>query len=101
MATPGRGLVKQYRADTGAASATVSQRTGAASVFVRISTSTSFETGEIVSVRANYSPDGTLWHILGQAHVQMKPNSLIGIAVTSHDASVQTTATLDTVRSER
>jgi len=64
-------------------------------------TSVQAETGRIVFVQANYSADGNIWHILGQAHVDMNPNAYIGIAVTSHDPSAQTTATLDTVRVER
>src|SRR6185295_7572145 len=72
MVTPGKGLVMQYRTDTGGPSATLSQRTGAAPTFIRIFASPNFE-GQIVFVQADYSSDGTLWHLLGQAHVQMRP----------------------------
>jgi hypothetical protein len=101
VVTPGNGLLMQNRAATDGKTVTVLQRTGAAPVFLRIITSPQFETGRIVFVQANYSFDGTLWHLLGQAHVDMNPDGYIGIAVTSHDASVQTTATFDTVRVER
>jgi hypothetical protein len=101
IVTPGKGLAMQMRGATGGTSTTVLQKSGAAPVFLRLTTSISGETGRIVFVQANYSTDGTLWRILGQASVDMNPNAYVGIAVTSHDATVQTTATLDTVRVER
>jgi hypothetical protein len=101
VVTPGKGLVMQIRSATDGTSATVSQKTGAAPVFIRLTTSAQAETGRIAFVQANYSFDGTLWRILGQVSVDMNRDAYVGIAVTSHDAAVQTTAMLDTVRVER
>jgi hypothetical protein len=101
VVTPGKGLAMQSRASTGGVSTNVGQKAGAAPMFLRLTTSTQFETGRIVFVQVNYSTDGTLWRLLGQAHVDMNPNGFVGIAVTSHDASVETKAIFDTIRVER
>ena len=46
---------------------------------------------------AFYSPDGADWTLLGSDTIPMDPSVTIGLAVTSHDNSVLTTATFDGV----
>ena len=46
---------------------------------------------------ASYSPDGQDWTLLGSDTIPMDPSVTIGLAVTSHDNAVLTTATFDAV----
>jgi hypothetical protein len=100
VVTPGKGIMMQTRLATDGVSTNVGQKPGVAPAFFRIATFPS-QAGRIVFVQVNYSFDGNQWPILGQAHVDMNGDAYIGIAVTSHNASVETAATFDTVRVER
>jgi hypothetical protein len=88
--TPGNGLAFQGRVTTGGASFTTAGPSGTAPYWVRIvragSTFTSYS-----------STTGTSWTATGSATISMAASVYIGLAVTSHNVAVLTTATLSNV----
>src|SRR5437762_8742438 len=88
LVTGGNGYVFQRRIDTGGFSTSSSPASGAAPGWVRL-----VRTG--YKFDGYYSTDGTNWRLMGSDTVPMTDPVYVGIAVTSHNASLGTTATVD------
>jgi regulation of enolase protein 1 (concanavalin A-like superfamily) len=87
--TPGKGITFQTRSAAGAVTSSV-VTAGTAPRWFRI-----VRTGSAIA--ASISADGTTWTSAGQATVALGTSPLVGLAVTSHDASRTAKATLDRV----
>jgi regulation of enolase protein 1 (concanavalin A-like superfamily) len=94
VVTPSKGVAMQYRNTTGGTSVMAGQKAAGAPVWIRLERLGSF-------VQASYSTDFALWRLVGQVETAVGSDMYVGIAVTSHNAAVETTATLDTVRIEQ
>jgi hypothetical protein len=90
FATPGKGLVFQYRASPGGTSTNVPAASGTAPAWFRLvrtgSTFTSYR-----------SSDGIAWTKMGSISIVMGATIYVGLAVTSHNNSTAATATIDSV----
>jgi len=100
LVTPGKGLALQYRSATGGTSVMAGQAAGAAPAWVRLSRFEGSSPGAIGGVQAQYSTDGVIWRSLGSVNFNMTHDVYVGIAVTSHNPSVQMDATVDGWRVE-
>jgi hypothetical protein len=100
LVTPGKGLALQYRNATGGTSVMAGQAAGAAPAWVRLTRFEGASPGAIGGVQAQYSTDGVIWRQLGSVNFNMARDVYVGIAVTSHNPSVEMRATLDGVRVE-
>jgi hypothetical protein len=86
LVTPGRGVMLQWRSTAGATAASGSAvRSIAAPVWLRLSRRGTRITG-------HYSTNGTSWSSLGTVSLALPATFDAGMAVTSHDESVRTTA---------
>jgi hypothetical protein len=74
----------------GGTSASFSPQTGAAPRFVRLARQGDLFIGEV-------SSDGLTWLELGRVSIPMHPNTIRGLAVTSHDNLTLATAIFDEV----
>jgi len=101
VVTPGKGIAMQYRNTTNGVAASVAQKTGAAPVWLRLSRGEGMNPGAVGDVIVWYSTDGVIWRVLGTATFNMAHDIYIGLAVTSHNASAEATATFDDVRIDR
>jgi hypothetical protein len=102
IVSPGKGIAMQYRGTTNGPSASAVPINGAAPVWLRIRRSESSTPGAPATFQASYSTDRMLWRLLSNSiSFTMAHDGLIGIAVTSHSAGVETTAVLDDIRIER
>jgi len=88
--TPGNGTAFQRRMATGAASLLSAGPAGTAPRWVRVVLSGN-------KVTASVSSNGTSWTTVGSVHMNMPSDVYAGLAVTSHDNSVTTTATFSQV----
>ena len=100
VVTPGKGIAMQYRSTTGGTSVMAAQAAGAAPVWVRLWRFEAGSPGAVGGVQADYSTDGVFWRVLGSVNFDMTHDVYVGIAVTSHNPSVEMRATLDHVRVE-
>jgi hypothetical protein len=100
VVTPGKGIAMQYRGSTGGTSVMPGQAAGAAPAWVRVSRFEAGSPGAVGAVQADYSTDGVVWRPLGQVNFNMTHDVFVGIAVTSHNPSVEMRATLDQIRVE-
>jgi uncharacterized delta-60 repeat protein len=88
--TPGNGAAFQRRQTTGAFSLHTAGPFVAAPYWVKLVRSGNTFTGSV-------STDGVTWTMVGSDTVTMGTNALIGLAVTSHNNAVLTTAVIDSV----
>ncbi|MFD0893907.1 DUF3472 domain-containing protein [Luteolibacter ambystomatis] len=89
--TPGNGVALQYRSTTSGASSNTAGSTSAAPRWVRLT-----RTGDVL--RAYESADGSTWTQVGtDTTITMAANIYIGLAVTSHNNTVSSTATFDSI----
>ena len=88
LVTAANGYEFIRRIDTGGFSTSSSPASGAAPGWVRL-----VRTG--YKFDGYYSTDGTNWRLMGSDTVPMTDPVYVGIAVTSHNASLGTTATVD------
>jgi hypothetical protein len=90
FATPGKGLVFQYRPSTGGTSTSVPAASGTAPAWFRLvrigSTFTSYR-----------SNDGAAWTKIGSASIVMGATIYVGLALTSHNNAAAATASIDNV----
>jgi regulation of enolase protein 1 (concanavalin A-like superfamily) len=86
--TPGSGYAFQGRPSTGALTEHVVGVSGKAPGWVRLR-----RNGDLFT--AYQSTDGTNWRVIGSDTIPMAATVYVGIAVTSHNASVSTTAKAD------
>jgi hypothetical protein len=102
IVSPAKGIALQYRATPGGTSVSADQRAGSAPILLRIRRSENASGGP-AAFDANYSTDGGLtWRAFCcGASMSMNHLARIGIAVTSHNAGVETTALIDDVRIEQ
>jgi regulation of enolase protein 1 (concanavalin A-like superfamily) len=90
--TPGNGTAFQYRATTAGASATAAGTSAAApNNWVRL-----VRNGNLIS--AYRSTDGVNWTQVGSANIPMATVISVGLAVTSHNNGVLSSATFDNVQ---
>jgi hypothetical protein len=96
--TPGKGFAMQYRSATGGTSVSAGQKTGTAPAWVQlervVGPSSDF-------IQAYYSTDLQVWRLIGQLDITLSKDIYIGLAVSSHNAGVEATATFDDVRIDR
>jgi hypothetical protein len=85
IVSAGRGVAMQYRATTGGPSADVAIVPGAAPHWVRLVRNGHLFIGEM-------SSDGVTWQEVGRIELPIAHNMLGGLALTSHNNSVLTTA---------
>jgi hypothetical protein len=90
FATPGRGLVFQYRASTGGTSTNVVAGTGTAPAWFRL-----VRTG--ATFTSYRSTDGAAWTKMGSISIVMGPTIYVGLALTSHNNATSATAAIDSV----
>jgi len=90
VVAPGKGIAMQYRDATSSASATAGGTAGTAPGWVRLT-----RRGDAVS--AEWSLDHQTWTPLGTATMPLPANVLVGLAVTSHNASAMAGAVFDDV----
>ena len=91
VATPGHGVVFQWRSSTGGGSSSTAITGIAAPVWVKLTRVGDKFTGY-------YSTDGTTWtQIGGSQTVDIAPTALAGLAVTAHNNSAVSTATFSHV----
>jgi regulation of enolase protein 1 (concanavalin A-like superfamily)/chitodextrinase len=90
MITAGNGFTFQRRIDTGGTTVSTTGFSGTAPVWVRL-----VRTG--YKFDAYRSTDGQTWSLTGSDTVPMTDPVYVGLAVTSHNTSVGTTAVLDNV----
>jgi regulation of enolase protein 1 (concanavalin A-like superfamily) len=88
--SPGKGVAMQYRAANGGSSANVAVIPGAAPEWVRLTRRGSMVEGLI-------STDGVTWSAVGSLSIDFGDDLNAGLAVTSHNASTETTAMFDDV----
>jgi len=102
VVTPSKGIAFQYRASPGGTSASAELRAGAAPILLRITRSESASGSGPALFNANYSTDGGLiWRAFCcAASIAMRHAAHIGLAVSSHEPGVETTAVIDEVRIE-
>jgi hypothetical protein len=86
--TPGKGIAMQYRSTADGASAQVAQVAGVAPVVLMLTRTGNTFTGA-------WTIDLTNWHTVGVVTVAMDKDLLAGAAVTSHNTSATTTATIE------
>jgi regulation of enolase protein 1 (concanavalin A-like superfamily) len=89
--TPSNGYAFQRRIDTGGYSATTSGGSGVAPGWVRL-----VRTGH--KFDGYRSTDGNTWTLMGSDTVAMKDEVYVGLAVTSHNATLGTTAKVDNLK---
>ena len=88
--TPGKGIALQYRSADGGASANVGT-SGSAPRWIRLSRAGS-------TITAAASVDGASWSTVGHAVLgTLPPAVIVGLVVSSHDATRRATATFDNV----
>jgi regulation of enolase protein 1 (concanavalin A-like superfamily) len=91
LVSAANGYVFQRRIDTGGLSTTTSGGSGAAPGWLRL-----VRTGH--KFEAYRSSDGTTWTLMGSDTVAMADQVYIGLAVTSHNATLGTTAKVDNLK---
>ena len=102
IVSPGKGMALQVRSEPNGQSESLGQTAGSAPVWLRIRRTESTTAGQPASFTAWYSTDRTIWKVIStSAAFPMAHDAMIGIAVTSHAAGVETTAVIDDVRIER
>jgi regulation of enolase protein 1 (concanavalin A-like superfamily) len=84
--------VQQYRSTSGGSSASVSGPKAVGPYWVRLT-----RTGNAFA--SSVSPDGVTWTEVGSATLTMNETVYVGLAASSHDNAVLTTATFDHVKS--
>jgi hypothetical protein len=89
VVTPGRGVAMQYRPEHNAPSVQIAVRAGTAPEWVRL-------TQVDGTVKGYASEDGVTWQLIGTITVDWSGEP--GLAVTSHNNSVLTTAIFENVR---
>ena len=100
IVSPSKGIAMQYRSATNGASASAVQINGAAPVWLRIRRSES-SSGGPATFQAEYSTDFMFWRLISNSvSFPMAHDAMIGIALTSHAAGVETTAVIDDIRIE-
>jgi hypothetical protein len=92
MITPSHGIVVQYRASPGASAGWLASATGVPPAFVQVG-----RTGSTFT--AYTSSDGVNWLVIPGSTITLSLSGALlqGLAVTSHDSTILSTATLDTV----
>ena len=93
IVSPGMGVALQYRSTTNGPSAQIARRAGTAPVWLSLSRLGSF-------FYAYTSSDGVTWDFLGDVHVPMKTEILVGLPVTSHNNSTLATGRFEDVTVE-
>lgn len=88
LVTPANGTAFQRRTTTGGSATTTAGPPAAAPYWVKLD-----RTGDVFTASA--SPDGLTWTAIGTDTIPMAASVYIGMAVTSHDATVTTTANFD------
>lgn len=88
--TPSNGAAFQYRENTGGTSSHISGGTANTPYWVKLE-----RIGDVFN--AYKSADGNNWNFIGSQTVSMSTTIYVGLAVTSHNNSVLTTATIDNV----
>jgi hypothetical protein len=89
--TPSNGVVLQHRPVAGDVSLSTPSSTVVAPRWVRLT-----RAGDVFT--AHQSANGTTWVAVGSpVTIAMSPRAFVGLAVTSHDAAVRTTAVIDSV----
>jgi hypothetical protein len=89
MATPGRGIAFQYRAQDSGTTAQVAVGSGAAPYWIKL-----VRRGTTVSAYRR-APTATAWTHMGNASVALGTSVYVGLAITSHDSSRLATAKFD------
>ncbi|HLK10799.1 MAG TPA: galactose oxidase-like domain-containing protein, partial [Candidatus Binatia bacterium] len=90
VVTPGNGSAFQRRTAAGGASTSTPGPAADAPYWVRL-----VRSGSTVSAYA--APDGSTWTLVGSDTIALSTTVLVGLAVTSHDATLASTATFDNV----
>jgi regulation of enolase protein 1 (concanavalin A-like superfamily) len=90
VVTPGSGTAFQRRTTTGGSASSTTGPAGTAPIWVKIERVGNVFTGSV-------SSDGATWTVIGTETIPMASTVYIGLAVTSHDASITTMATADSV----
>jgi uncharacterized protein (TIGR03382 family) len=90
VVTPANGTSFQRRTTTGGSASSTTGPAAAAPYWVKIERVGNVFTGSV-------SSDGATWTVIGTETIPMAATVYIGIAVTSHDATVTTTASADSV----
>ena len=88
--TPSNGISFQYRETAGSDSANVAEAGLTAPYWVKLT-----RTGDVFA--SQYSADGVTWTDLSEAELDMSGTVYIGLALTSHDASIMTNAEFSNV----
>lgn len=88
LVTPDKGAEAQWRASTNGDTQTTDQVPSPAPFWVKMVRAGDTLTGYV-------SPDGLAWQQRGQMTVQMPPDALIGLCVTSHKNDTLTEAKID------
>jgi VCBS repeat protein len=96
--TPGKGFAMQYRDAAGGTSVSAGQKAGVAPAWVRLERVVGWSSD---FVQAYYSTDLQVWRLLGQLNLTMSKDVYIGLAVSSHNAGTEATATFEDVRVDR
>lgn len=90
LASAGRGVAFQYRAQAGGASASVAGSSAAPPRWVRL-----VRAG--TTVTAYWSADGRTWSIISSTSIALGSVAYVGIATTSHNTAASTTAVVSQV----
>jgi hypothetical protein len=91
-ATPGNGITFQWRTDTDAGTSWAAESGITAPHWIKL------ERDLAGNFTASQSADGTNWQMVGIfENIQMSGTTLVGLAVTSHDASATTEAVFSNV----
>ena len=90
LASPGKGLAFQRRAQTAGVSTSTSGIAGTAPVWVKLERRGS-------TIAAYYSPDGSSWTLVASDTIAMTARAYAGLAVSSHTTADLATATFDSV----
>jgi regulation of enolase protein 1 (concanavalin A-like superfamily) len=88
--TAGNGMILQSRATRGSVSTSIKGFAGVAPRWIRV-----VRRGNALS--GYYSTDGTTWTLMGTTTVTMASRVYVGLALTSHNPSVSTSATFSNV----
>jgi phosphatidylserine/phosphatidylglycerophosphate/cardiolipin synthase-like enzyme/regulation of enolase protein 1 (concanavalin A-like superfamily) len=90
LASAGKGTALQYRPATGADSLNITGPSVSPPTWIRLDRSGN-------TLTAYQSANGTSWVQVGSVSISMPSTVYVGIAVTSHNTSASTTATVDSV----
>ena len=101
IVSPGKGIAMQYRNATGGASASPVQMNGAAPIWLRIRRFEAAGPTATGGFSTWFSTDGLIWRRLGDVNFNIAHEAFIGIAVTSHQPGIQTSAVIDDIRIEQ